>query len=153
LDATRFKSLLYDCRLPDAETPLQTKKYGLPEIAVCAVAAAAAALLLFFVPKWLHLPGWFRVAAIIPATMLALVLLRGNVHKAWETWKAITRTIVMPVGLVLLTFSFVLGVGMTKLIARIFGVHLLEMEFEDKNSYWVERPQKEVTLEKAQRPF
>jgi len=132
---------------------LQTKKYGLPEITACAVTAAAAALLFFSVPGWLHLSGWFRVAAIIPATMLALVLFRGNVRKAWETWKAITRIIVMPVGLALLTFSFVFGVGMTKLIARIFGVHLLDMKFEKRDTYWVEREQKEVTLEKAQRPF
>jgi len=139
--------------MSSTEAELRTRKYGLPEITACIVTAAAAVALLFLVPGWLHLSGWLRVAAIIRASMLVLVLAYGNIHWAWETWKAITRIIVMPVGLVLLTFSFVFGVGMTKLIARIFGVHLLDMKFEDKKSYWVERTQKEVTLEKAQRPF
>jgi uncharacterized membrane protein len=119
----------------------------LPEIAVCAVNAAIAAALLIFAP------GFFKIVAVIPVTMLALVLSYGNLGKAWATWKKAAQIIVMPIGLFFLTLGFVCGVGLTRLITSIFKVRMLDMKFDDRKSYWIERPRKEITLEKAERQF
>lgn len=122
-------------------------RYGIPEIAAITAAAAAVTLLLVF----MH--GWLKIIAAAPATILALLLYHGSVHGAWDTWTKITRAIVMPVGMVLLTFGFVFGVGLTALITRIFRIPLLAMKFEEKKSYWVERKKRGVSLEAAKKPF
>lgn len=126
---------------------MNTKKYGLPEIAVCALNAAIAAALLILAPDW------FKIAAVIPVTMLALVLSYGNFGKAWATWKKAAQLLVMPIGLFLLTLAFVFGVGLTRLITSVFKVRMLDVKFDDRKSYWIERPRREITLEKAERQF
>lgn len=126
---------------------MDARRYGLPEIAAIAAAAAAAALLLIFAP------GWFKIPAVLPAAFGALVAAYGSLHRAWKTWKRIAEFIVMPVGWVFLTIGFAVGVGLTALITRVFGVKMLDMKFEDRKSYWVEKPRKEATLENAERQF
>jgi hypothetical protein len=128
--------------------PLQAKKYGTPEIAAIAASAVVAALIII-----VFAPRWFMAAAVFPVAFGALVAAYGYLSAAWKTWKRAAEYAVMPLGWVFLTLAFWLGVGLTALIARIFGVKMLDTKFEDRKTYWVEKPRKEATLENAERQF
>ena len=129
------------------EAPLNARRYGVPEIAAIAATVAAAALLVIFAP------GWLKILAVLPLVFCALVAAYGSLRRAWKTWKKIAEYVVMPIGWVFLTIGFAVGVGLTALIARIFGVKMLDMKFEERKTYWVEKPRKEATLENAERQF
>jgi multisubunit Na+/H+ antiporter MnhB subunit len=126
---------------------LDQRKYGLHEFGVMLLTAAAA-VLLFLLPH-----GWFKVVAVVPLVMLALVLAYGSLPRAWKTWVRIAQFVVMPVGLMLLTLGFIFGVGLTALLTRVFRVKMLDMTPDGRASFWVQRPHKEATLEKAERQF
>ncbi len=126
---------------------MNRRNYGLPEIISSLIALTAIALIALF------LEGYALLLTIVPAVMFALITIHGSLAEAWQTWKKMARYIVLPVNIVLLTLGFVFGVGLTALFTRLFRTKLLDVKFERRESYWVERKTGDKTLEKIQRLF
>jgi len=126
---------------------LKKPKYALPEITALCVALATIVFMAIF------LQGYFRLLIIAPTVMTGLIVYHASLIKAWKTWKEIAHYIFLPISIFLLTLGFVFGVGLTALFARLSRTKLLDMKFERKDTYWVERTADDKTLGKIQRPF
>jgi len=60
--------------------------------------------------------------------------------------------IALIINTVLLSFVYFIGVGLTSIIAKIFGKHFLEMKLS-KNSYWSDLNLKKKNMESYYRQF
>ena len=57
------------------------------------------------------------------------------------------------INFILLFFVYYLGVGLTSIIAKVFRKHFLDLNFKDKNSYWVRHKQTSKKIDEFYRQF
>ena len=53
-----------------------------------------------------------------------------------EGMKNFGENIALIINTILLIFVYLVGVGMTSIVAKIFGKHFLEMKLSKRNTYW-----------------
>ena len=54
---------------------------------------------------------------------------------------------------ILLFFVYLFGVGITAIVAKIFGKHFLQLKTAEKKSYWTEIKNKKPKMEEFYRQF
>lgn len=63
------------------------------------------------------------------------------------------QNIALIINTTLLFFVYIIGVGFTAMIAKIFGKHFLETKLSKKDSYWSDLKLKKKSIEKYYRQF
>jgi len=63
------------------------------------------------------------------------------------------QSIALIINTLLLFFVYVIGVGITSIIAKIFGKHFLETKLSKKDSYWCYLNLKKKPIEEYYRQF
>lgn len=67
--------------------------------------------------------------------------------------KAFSMAIAFVINSILLGLVYLIGVGITSIMARIIGKHFLEVNKSKKESYWHELNLKKKTIEEYYRQF
>ena len=70
-----------------------------------------------------------------------------------EGQKEFGETISTIINTVLLSFVYIIGVGLTSIFAKLCGKKFLNMKFEKKDSYWTDLSIKAETKEDCLRQF
>jgi len=70
-----------------------------------------------------------------------------------EGFKGFAFKVTDAINFVLLFFVYFIGVGITSIIAKIFGKHFLDLKFKDKKSYWVKRKLESRAIERYYKQF
>jgi hypothetical protein len=68
-------------------------------------------------------------------------------------FKGFSQNIALIVNTVLLTLVYVIGVGVTSMIAKIFKKQFLEIKLSKKNSYWSDLGLKKKSMQEYYRQF
>jgi len=63
------------------------------------------------------------------------------------------HNIALIINTILLTFVYLIGVGLTSIFAKIVGKHFLEIKLSKKDSYWSDLNLKKKPIEKYYRQF
>ena len=63
------------------------------------------------------------------------------------------HNIALIINTILLTFVYLIGVGLTSIIAKIFRKHFLETKLSKKDSYWSDLKLKKKKFEEYYRQF
>lgn len=77
----------------------------------------------------------------------------GHLRVAWDAWLELAHRAGKYQALAVLSFVYFCVLGPTVLIARLFGVRLLDLDFRPRASYWRERQPMERSLEALTRQF
>jgi len=70
-----------------------------------------------------------------------------------EGMKNFGGNIALIINTILLFFVYLVGVGLTSIVAKIFGKHFLETKLSKKNTYWSNLKLKKKPIEEYYRQF
>ncbi len=68
-------------------------------------------------------------------------------------FRGFSNIIVNGVNFILLVPVYFVGIGLTSIIAKIFGKHFLDNKFKSQDSYWIERKISKEPIENYYRQF